>query len=94
MYIAKSPAEMSIIMIKKVSPSHFIIETNWAESAPGKLICCSGSGCIHSFHKECVGLDKIPDNDYYCDKCIDKKANEPKKRTLILESSLFQQRSL
>ncbi len=33
----------------------------------GELICCEG--CPASFHKECVGLDAIPEGDWFCPTC-------------------------
>ena len=33
----------------------------------GELICCEG--CPAAFHKECVGLSKIPEGDWFCPAC-------------------------
>lgn len=44
----------------------------------GDLVLCDG--CPHSFHIECIGLDEIPDDDYYCKKCVKKGKNKKRKR--------------
>lgn len=33
----------------------------------GELICCEG--CTRVVHPECIGFDKVPDDDWYCDSC-------------------------
>ncbi|OMJ77586.1 hypothetical protein SteCoe_22794 [Stentor coeruleus] len=33
----------------------------------GELICCEG--CSRVVHPECIGFDKVPDDDWYCDSC-------------------------
>jgi len=33
----------------------------------GDLICCET--CSNSVHIECVGLEKEPDDDWFCDEC-------------------------
>jgi hypothetical protein len=33
----------------------------------GRLICCEG--CTRVVHPECIGFEKVPDEDWFCDSC-------------------------
>ena len=37
---------------------------------PGDVLCCDG--CSNVVHAHCVGLEKLPDGDWFCEKCCSK----------------------
>ena len=39
----------------------------------GDLLCCDG--CSNVVHPSCVGISDIPEDDWYCEKCVEKKAS-------------------
>lgn len=39
----------------------------------GDMFCCSG--CPGVYHPKCVGLDSVPEDDWYCDWCKSMKTN-------------------
>lgn len=44
----------------------------------GKLICCEG--CPKVVHPLCIGLKKVPDEDWFCDECRSKEDLAPQTR--------------
>lgn len=43
-------------------------------SDDSNLIACEGSDCeIEWFHQRCVGFDSTPSEEWYCDKCAEKR---------------------
>ena len=46
----------------------------------GDLICCDG--CPKSFHLACIGLSTVPDDDFYCGHCEQKRRSSE----LVLDS--------
>eukprot|EP00358_Blepharisma_japonicum_P004436 CAMPEP_0202950360 /NCGR_PEP_ID=MMETSP1395-20130829/21758_1 /ASSEMBLY_ACC=CAM_ASM_000871 /TAXON_ID=5961 /ORGANISM="Blepharisma japonicum, Strain Stock R1072" /LENGTH=108 /DNA_ID=CAMNT_0049654755 /DNA_START=1968 /DNA_END=2290 /DNA_ORIENTATION=- len=44
----------------------------------GKLICCET--CPKVVHPKCIGLKKVPKEDWYCDECKYKQQNAPQTR--------------
>lgn len=52
------------------------------------IVYCSK--CNASFHKYCYGIEKIPENDFYCDTCYEdykykkRSTNFIKKYTIVL----------
>ena len=47
----------------------------------GELICCEG--CTRVVHPECIGFDKIPDEDWYCDSCNKQGIRVTRSRTRL-----------
>jgi hypothetical protein len=42
----------------------------------GNVMCCDG--CSNVVHTHCVGLAEIPDEDWFCEKCVDERKSSPK----------------
>lgn len=38
------------------------------EKVEGELIACTGT-CVNFFHLNCLGIEKLPNEDFICDKC-------------------------
>uniref|UniRef100_H2ZL78 Histone-lysine N-methyltransferase n=1 Tax=Ciona savignyi TaxID=51511 RepID=H2ZL78_CIOSA len=57
----------------KTTPHHQPVHVSWCFvcSKGGELMCCET--CPASFHPICVGLDKTPDDEWFCRDCRNKK---------------------
>ncbi|KAI9321040.1 hypothetical protein BX666DRAFT_1913904 [Dichotomocladium elegans] len=54
------------------------------------IIFCDGEGCNIPVHRECYGVDTIPDGAWYCQKCENKRRNKPvRTRCCPLSSGAF-----
>ena len=42
----------------------------------GNVLCCDADGCPNVVHTHCIGLRKLPDNDWFCAKCVKEKGLE------------------
>lgn len=47
----------------------------------GQLICCEG--CTRVVHPECIGFDKVPEDDWYCDTCNKQGTRVTRSRTRL-----------
>ena len=66
----KAPARLDKNFIQAVFPidpgdGHFIYCVLCGLS--GDLLCCDG--CSNVVHSKCIGLDKVPEGDWFCEEC-------------------------
>ena len=49
----------------------------------GELICCEG--CTRVVHPECIGLNEVPEEDWYCDSCNKQGFRVTRSRTRLMK---------
>ncbi|DAZ99933.1 TPA: hypothetical protein N0F65_008740, partial [Lagenidium giganteum] len=53
----------------------------------GELLCCDG--CPRAFHIACIGLDELPEGDWFCDDCELQTCGACKKNRIRLDSHVI-----
>ncbi|KAG6975753.1 hypothetical protein JG688_00002055 [Phytophthora aleatoria] len=53
----------------------------------GELLCCDG--CPRAFHVNCIGLEKIPDTEWFCNECNLQTCGACKKNKIRLDSHVI-----
>ncbi|RLN10765.1 hypothetical protein BBJ28_00010993 [Nothophytophthora sp. Chile5] len=56
-------------------------------SLGGELLCCDG--CPRAFHVECIGLEQIPDTEWFCNECNLQTCGACKKNKIRLDSHVI-----
>lgn len=41
------------------------------------IVFCDGEDCNIPVHKDCYGVDQVPDGEWFCQKCENKRRNKP-----------------